>query len=147
MYCADTTACVYVEAVAKGLCILSVSVSCVFCWDVHVYMCVLLGCTCIHVCSVGMYMMYMYTCVFCWDVHVYMCVLLGCTCIHVCSVGMYMYMYMCFVLGCTWVCCVALPCLFDLLASFFLPSHLSLKTCTCICICICICMYGVYSCM
>ena len=31
-----------------------------------------------------------------------------------------------------WVCCVALPCLFvclTLLASFFLPSHLSLKTC------------------
>ena len=88
MYCADTTACVYMEAVAKGLCILSVSVSCVFCWDVHVhvcsvgmymYMCVVLGCTC--------------TCVFCWDVHV-----------HVCCVGMYMYMYMCVLLGCTCTC-------------------------------------------
>ena len=86
MYCADTTACVYVEAVAKGLCILSVSVSCVFCWDVHVYMCVLLGCTCIHVCSVGMYM---YTCVFCWDVHVH---------VHVCCVGMYMGVLCCFAL-------------------------------------------------
>ena len=42
-----------------------------------------------------------------------------------------------------WVCCVALPCLFDL-ACFFRPSFSSLiKTCTCngcVCVCVCVCV-------
>ena len=58
----------------------------------------------------------------CVCVHVYICTGIHCTLYPSPTRGSSYF------LGFPWVCCVALPCcLFVLVASFFLPSHLSLK--------------------
>ena len=51
-----------------------------------------------------------------------------------------MYMYVC-VLGV--LCCFALFVCLTLLASFFLPSHLSFKN-VCVCVCVCVCVAHVH---
>ena len=72
---------------------------------------------------------------------------------HIQYIHMYMYMYMCPTRGSSFflgkvtalgvLCCFALIVCLTLFASFFLPSHLSLKTCTCTCTSV---MYSVHVC-